>query len=235
MEKRKWKRVLAPLLLIVTLLLAGCGKTQNDVPEESENVNQGNVNQEITDHTEIVKLMVKEVPEESDSQERADYAVTIYGDGYESTMGGGLESGKYTYDRLTGVYTLDNDTTITENTRGYSYQDKEEKIRMIPYVAPRKVLAELSGVSGVSVPGGYTIDLTFTLEIYSDDTCLLSQSINDTAFSGTWEKAEDGSYVIEFEELEVADSRNENGQLIIAIEGEISGISFSVTVEGTEK
>lgn len=183
----------------------------------------------------LLKVMVKELPEDAKDTHLSDHYVAITGGSYESTMRpGGAEHGIYKYNPMTGIYSLSNGATLRINTRDYTYTDEQKKVRMVEFVAARTVVAELHGAAPVVIPGGYTMDIVFTLVMFSDATCVLTQSISKTVFGGSWSKDEASNYQIHLDHIHVGDCTTNAGTISTTIQGNLGGINFSAVMSGQE-
>ena len=183
----------------------------------------------------LLMAMVKELPFGAEDSRRSDYYIKIMEDGFETAIQpGAVVHGTYEYNPMTGIFSLSNGATLRRNTRGYTYIDDQNRIRMIDYVADRTLIAQLKGTAPVVIPGGYTMDIIFTLEIFSDMTCTLTQSVSKTVFGGTWSKDDEGDYQINLEHVHVSGCATDAGTIIAKIEGYLGGINFSAVLSGQE-
>lgn len=139
----------------------------------------------------------------------------------------GGESGSYTYDSVTGIYSLDNGSFLRVLRDRYELVKNGE----VTVLADNEMLKtprwHLYGSTTVKVPGGYTMDVDFTLALFEDGTCRLSNSLSETVFDGTWVKNADGSLKVDIERMKMTESVP--GRLTLS--GNI-GLSVTVTLEG---
>ena len=139
----------------------------------------------------------------------------------------GDEAGSYTYDGVTGTYTLDSGATLRMLPDRYELRENGETTVLATAEMLKTPKWVLYGSDRVKVPGGYTMDIDFTLGLYEDGTCRLSNSLSETVFDGTWSKNADGSLNVSVGRMKMLESMPGK----VTLSGNI-GLKVTVTLEG---